>query len=114
MRAANSITDEFEEACVNDCFGRKFIPITGSLIRQDQCSTIGIFVCALTDVAWVDADVMPGQAGNQSPLRCDRPTFDMRFKEISIITDEFGCALVASVSEELGAAYQRCNMDCKC
>src|SRR5262245_1162100 len=114
MRAANSITDQFEEARINDSFGRKFVPITGPLICQDQCSTIGIFVCTVTDVARVDTDVMPGQPRNHSPLRCDRPTFDMRFKEISIIADEFGCALVASVGEKLGAAYQRCNMDCKC
>src|SRR4029453_2684845 len=34
----------------------------------------------------------------------------MRFKEISVVADEFRCAFVASVSEELGGPYQCRNM----
>src|SRR4029450_3326000 len=40
VRAANSITNEFEKTRINDCLGRKFILITGALIRQHQGSTI--------------------------------------------------------------------------
>src|SRR5262245_33069422 len=114
VRAANSITNEFQKTRINDCLGRKFIAITGALIRQGQGSTIGIFVCAMTNFAWVDSYVVPRQSRNQGALRCDRPTFNMRLKEISVVADEFRCALVASISKELGGAYQSRNMGGQC
>ena len=35
----------------------------------------------------------------------------MGFEEISIVSDEFGCAFVASVNKEFGRAYQCRNVD---
>src|SRR5262245_53280983 len=67
----------------------------------------------MTNVGWVDTYVVAGQSRNQGTLHRDRPTFDMRLKEISVVADEFRRALVASVSEELGGANQCRNMGCQ-
>ena len=77
VRATNSITNQFKKTGINDCIGRKFNAITGALIGQDHSSTIWILIRTVIDVAWVNADVVPGQPGDQSPLRRDCPTFHM-------------------------------------
>src|ERR1700674_4672165 len=110
MWVTNSITNQFEKACINDRVGGERNAIAGALIRQHQCSTIGILIRTVMDVSRVDADVMPGHTWDQSSLRRHRPTFDMGFEEIRIVSNEFGCALVAPVDEEFGCTYQCCNV----
>src|SRR5262245_20454979 len=111
MRVPNSITNQFEKPGVDDFLCRKFIAITGALIGHDQCSTIGILVCAMTDIAGVDADIVASHIRYERSLCRYRPTFDVRFEEIRILADEFGCAFVASIADKLGRAYQRRNVD---
>src|SRR5437879_1116029 len=65
VRAANSITNQFEKTGIDDCVGRKFRAITGALICQDYRSTIWIFVGTVIDVAGIDTDVVPGYSGDQ-------------------------------------------------
>src|SRR5690349_20904482 len=64
MRVTNSITNQFEKAGIHDIFGRIFVTIARALIGQHQCSTIGILVNTLSNVAWVDANVMSRYSGN--------------------------------------------------
>jgi len=64
VRATNSITNQFEKTRINDSLGRKFKAITGALISQDHRSTIWILVRTVIDIAWINADVVPSQAGD--------------------------------------------------
>ena len=111
MRVTNSVTNQFEETGINNCVGRKFKTIAWTPVGQDERPAIGIFVCATMDFTGIDADVVPGYSRDQSPSRRDRPELDIGFKEVRIVSNEFGRCFITAVVEEFGRTYQCGNMD---
>src|ERR1039458_943500 len=96
--ATDAEAHQFEEARIDDLVGWILIAIPGTLIGQHQLASVGILVAAiaLRAVGWVDANIVPRDAGHQRSLIGDGPLLDVRLKEVGVGAYEFSATLVRS------------------
>src|SRR6266404_5777959 len=100
----------FENTIVDDLFRRKFNARAGRLIREYQRSAIWVLIRTVNRAGRIHANVVAANAGHQRSFGSHRPQFDVRFKKASVITNESGGAVVASIGEELSRADKRCDV----
>jgi hypothetical protein len=110
VRAADAVPDQLKETRVDDLLSGELPTAPRRAVREGEHAGVGIFVGNhLIDSAGRDADVMPGDVGDQRALGGDGPGLYAAFKQIGIVLEKGRCGLVPPTACEVGRHNEGCN-----
>src|SRR5882762_548868 len=107
---ANAVTYQFQKASINDLFCREFIASARRLVGKYQSAAIRVLIGAIDRAGGIDTDVVTPDSRHEGSFGRHSPGLYVRFEKISIIANELGSSVLATVIKELRSANERRNV----